>query len=322
MKKNRFLIALIVVVGLSGAIALGWWIYDRVRGDAVPPGFVMASGRLEAREVRVAATTGGRVLTLPVREGDRVTEGQVLATIDRRGPEALTAGAHASAGAAEEAVVASGRRLAALESQLVLARIEAARYRRLAEREAVSRQAADRAEATLSQLENEVGAARAARALAGRQAEAARAQAAAVHVQLDETTVAAPVSGIVEDEVARAGEVVAPGATLVRLRRDDEITLKVYLPIADAERVNPGMEARAYLDGFPERAFAGTVERVANEAEFTPKDIHMPDDRTTLVFAVDIRFANPDGALKDGFPADTYIRWNPAAPWPTKRPWR
>jgi HlyD family secretion protein len=320
--KNKFWIVLVVLVGISSAIALGWWIYDRLRADAVPPGFVVASGRLEATDVRVAATTGGRVLELLVRKGDLVKQGQLVATIDRRGPEALTAGAHASAGAAEEAVVAADRKLAALESQLSLARVEAERYRRLAAREAVSRQAADRAEATLIQVENEVQAARAARALAVRQTEAARAQAAAVHVQLDETSVVAPVSGIVEDEVARAGEVVAPGAPIVRIRRNDEITLKVYLPIADAERVSQGLDARGYLDGFPERIFGGTVERVANEAEFTPKDIHMPDDRTTLVFAVDIRFANLDGTLKDGFPADAYIRWDRNASWPTKRPWR
>lgn len=320
--KNRFWIVLVALVGVTGIAALGWWAYDRLRGDAVPRGFIMANGRLEAQDVRVSAGTGGRLLQLAVREGDSVTAGQIVATIDRRAPEALTTGAHASAAAAQDAVVAAERRIAALESQLKLARLEADRYRRLASREAVSRQAADRAEATLGQLENEVRAARAARALAIRQAEAARAQATATHVGLDETSVVAPVTGTVEDEIARSGEMVAAGAPIVRVRRSDEIKLKVYLPIADAERVKPGMEARGYIDAFPDRPFAGTVERVANEAEFTPKDVHMPDDRTTLVFAVDIRFQNPNRELKDGFPADAWIRWDANAAWPTRRPWR
>ena len=320
--KNRFWIVLVAMVVLTGAVALGWWVYDRIRGDAVPRGFVLANGRLEAEDVRVSAGIGGRLLQLAVREGDSVAEGQLVATIDRRAPEALTTGAHASAAGAEDAVVAAERRIAALESQLKLARIEAERYRRLASREAVSREAADRAEATRAQLENEVRAARAARAVAIRQAEAARAQATATHVSLDETRVVAPVTGTVEDEVARAGEIVAAGAPIVRVRRSDEIKLKVYLPIADAERVTPGMEARAYIDAFPDRPFAGTVERVANEAEFTPKDVHMPDDRTTLVFAVDIRFPNPNRELKDGFPADVWIRLDRDAAWPARRPWR
>lgn len=320
--KNKLWIALVALVVVTGLAALGWWIYDRVRGDAVPRGLIMANGRLEAEDVRVSAGTGGRLLQLAVREGDSVTSGQLVATIDRRAPEALTTGAHASAAGAQDAVVAAERRIAALESQLKLARLEADRYRRLASREAVSRQAADRAEAALGQLENEVRGARAARALAIRQAEAARAQATATHVGLDETRVVAPVTGTVEDEIARSGEMVAAGAPIVRVRRSDEIKLKVYLPIADAGRVKPGMEARAYIDAFPDRPFAGTVERVANEAEFTPKDVHMPDDRTTLVFAVNLRFPNPNGELRDGFPADAWIRWDPKAPWPAKRPWQ
>lgn len=320
--RDRIWQVLLTFMALAGAGALGWWVYDRSRGAGVPPGFVAASGRLEARDVRVAATTGGRLLEVTVREGDTVSAGQLVALIDPRAPEALTAGAHASAAAAEDAVRAADRRTAALESQLALARVDADRYRRLGARQAVPQQVVDRAEAAVEQLENEVRAARAARALAARQAEAARAQATATHVQLDETRVTSPVNGTVEDEIARAGEVVAPGAPIVRVRRTDDITLKVYLPIAEAEAVGTGMEARAYLDAFPDRAFPGTVARIANEAEFTPKDVHMPDDRSTLVFAVEIRLPNPDRILKDGFPADAYVRRNRSAPWPAKRPWR
>lgn len=320
--KSKLWIVLIALVVLSGAAAFGLWVYDRIRGDGVPRGFVMANGRLEAEDVRISAGTGGRLLQLAVREGDSVTAGQLVATIDRRAPEALTSSAHATAAGAEDAVEAADRRIAALESQLKLARLDAERYRRLASTQAVSRQVADRAEAALGQLENEVRGARAARSLAVRQAEAARSQATAAHVGLDETRVVAPVTGTVEDEIARSGEMVAAGAPIVRVRRTDEIKLKVYLPITDAGRVKAGTAARAYLDAYPGRPFAGTVERVANEAEFTPKDVHMPDDRTTLVYAVDIRFANPDGELKDGFPADAWIRTDPGAPWPAKRPWQ
>jgi HlyD family secretion protein len=131
----------------------------------------------------------------------------------------------------------------------------------------------------------------------------------------------APAAAIVEDELVRVGEMVAVGTPIVRLRRRDDVTLKVYLPIADAQQVRPGMEAQAYLEGLANRV-TGSVARVASEAEFTPKDIHVPEDRATLVFAVELRFPNPDGILKDGFPADAYIRWDPAVPWPAERPWR
>ena len=41
----------------------------------------------------------------------------------------------------------------------------------------------------------------------------------------------------------------------------------------------------------------------------------------TLVFAVDIRIENNEGGLKNGFPADVYIRWDSSAPWPARPPW-
>lgn len=320
--KDRIWMVLVVLVLASGAAAIGWWAYDRRRGDALPPGIIAASGRVEARDVRVAAATGGRVLRLAVAAGDRVRAGQLIAELDRRAPAALASGARMSAAAAEENVTATGRRIAALQSQRDLARVEAERARRLYAGDAAPRQAVERAEAALAQLESELRAARAGETVTAHQAHAARAQERAVSVQLDETTVTAPADGVVSEELARAGELVPAGGPIVLLRRTDTVTVTVYLPIAQAQAVRPGMEARAYVEGLGDRVVPGTVERVASEAEFTPKDVHMPDDRATLVFAVALRFPNSGGTLKDGFPADVYVRTRPTAPWPGRRPWR
>lgn len=320
--KDKLWIVLLSAALIGGGTAVGWWAYDRARGDALPAGIIAASGRIEARVVRVSAATAGRLLSLAVRAGDRVRRGQVIAQLDNRAPQALSSAAEAGVSAAEQNVAASGERIAALESQLALAEIEAERYRRLFSRDAAPRQAVDRAEATLAQLRKEVGAARAARELARHQSHAAREQTRATSVQLGESTVLAPVDGVVEDELLREGEMVAPGVPILVIRRVDETTVKVYLPIAQAQQVRAGMEARAYLESLGNRAFPGTVDRVATDAEFTPKDVHMPDDRATLVFAVEIRFPNADGTLKDGFPADVYIRTDPEVAWPARAPWR
>lgn len=320
--KDRVWIVLLAVALLGGGTAIGWWAYDRARGDAIPAGIIAASGRIEAPVVRVSAAAGGRLLSLAVREGDRVRRGQVIAELDSRTTQALSSASEAAVAAADQNVEASGERLAALESQRALAETEAERYRRLFARDAAPRQAVDRAEATLAQLRKEVSAARAARELARHQSHAAREQTRATKVQVQESTVLAPVDGVVEDELLREGEMVSPGMPIIVLRRVDETRVKVFLPIAQAQQTSIGMDARAYLESFGDRAFPGTVERVATEAEFTPKDVHMPDDRATLVFAVEMRFPNVDGSLKDGFPADVYIRTNPKVAWPPRAPWR
>ena len=321
MKTRSWILILLLVVA-AGAVALARLAAARRRADALPPGIVAASGRVEAREFRVSAGVGGRVLRLLVREGDTVREGQTVAQLDRRTSDAAASGAQALVATAEEQAAAAEEAILALQAQLDLAEIEAARYRRLYSHDAAPRQAVDRADAAVAQLRRQIHAAHASGRAALRQVDGARAQARAASVPVEETTVLAPASGFVEDEIVRAGEMVAPGMPLLRIARSDPVTVKVYLPIADAQRLRPGSEARAWVEGIGDRWFAGTVERIATRAEFTPKDVHMPDDRATLVFAVELRFANPDGTLKDGFPADVYIRWDPRSPWPGRRPWQ
>ncbi len=258
---------------------------------------------------------------MAVREGDRVEAGQLIAELDARDERSAAEGARAAVAAAEARVEEARRRVAALQTQAQFAADEAARYRRLLEGDAVARQAAERAETEAQSLADQLRAARAAHQLTVKQVDHARAQLASAQIHLDETTVTAPVDGRITAELARLGETVAPGVPIVELLRADDMRLRVYLPLAEANRVSPGDEARVYVEAGSAGPYAGVVEHVAAEAEFTPKDVHMPDERTTLVFAVVIRIPNPDAGLKDGFPADAYIRADPAAPWPESPPW-
>jgi len=308
----------VVVLGSSG---LAWWLYDAKAGNALPAGIVLASGRLEGREVRVGSEAGGRVLALNVERGDSVVQDQVLAEIDQRTVAAVVDGAQAALAAAHAAVAAADANIVSLQAQRDLATTEAASYRRLFEHDAIARQTVDQAEAQLKSLDGQLAAARAERLLALRRTEAARAQVATAEVQLAEATLHAPVAGHVRAVIARAGEVVPPASPIVELVTTDPMRLRLYLPYGIAARIRAGAEARVYSDAYPDRVFAGVVERIASEAEFTPQDIHMPDERSALVFAVDVRVANADGALKDGFPADAYVRWDRDAAWPERRPW-
>lgn len=319
--KGKGWVVLVALTVVSVFVAVGLWFYDTYAREAIPTGVVVASGRLEGRRVRIASAAAGRIARLAVQQGDRVEAGQLIAELDRRDEAAAVDAARAAVAAAEAAVHEAESRVAALQAQVKLARTEAARYRRLFERDAAPRQAAERAEAEQTSLENGLQAARAARLVALREVDRARAQLAAAETQLEETTVKAPVAGTVTRELMRAGEIAAPGVPVVEIIRAGDIKLRVYLPLLAAGRVRPGAEARVYLDAYPDRVFPGTVEWVASEAEFTPNDIHMPDERATLVFAVDIRVSNADRALLDGFPADAYIRWDDSAPWPERRPW-
>lgn len=51
-------------------------------------------------------------------------------------------------------------------------------------------------------------------------------------------------------------------------------------------------------------------------AQFTPKDVHMPDECARPVFGVTLAVDNTKGYLKPGMPADAWVRWQPDMSWP------
>jgi HlyD family secretion protein len=310
-----------MLLGLTLVAGGGWWIYEGAGDRRAPDGIVAASGRIEVERVHVAPATEGRVLGLAVAEGEAVDAGVLMAEIDARLPGTAVEEAEAAVEAARAGRAVGQGRLEALRSELALARTEAGRVQRLYDDGAVSRQELDRAETAVERLSAEVRSAEAALEAAERQLHAARARREAAGVRFSEARLVAPVDGKVDRVLTREGEMASPGRPVVTLLRRGTAKLRVYLPLREAERIGPGVEARVYLDGFPGRFFDGRVEWIAADAEFTPRDVHMPDERTTLVFAADIRLVDPDGRIKDGFPADAWLRLDPSAPWPRDPPW-
>lgn len=146
--------------------------------------------------------------------------------------------------------------------------------------------------------------------------EAAEAARSLARANLQDTRVPAPFAGTVLRKLVEPGEVVAAGTPLVTLVDLGRLHAKVYVPEADLGKIKIGDPARLYTDAFPGRPFEARVSEVAQHAEFTPRDVHMKDERAKLVFAVKLAIDNPEGVLKPGMPVDALIRWRPAAPWP------
>lgn len=310
-------------------------------GRARAPRPLTASGTVEAETVRVAAEVGGRVLELGAREGEVVRAGQVLARLDSRLAEARVQEAEAAlatararyaeaAGGTRDEVIRQAR--AALDQARVqrdAAARERDRIRALLSGGAATAAQLDQAEDRLRAAEQALTAAQAAydqaRAGATRAAlevlERAVAQAeAAVKVarlQADLSTVRAPIDGVVAAELAHPGEVVAPGAPLVEIVDTRRLWVRVYVPEADLVRLRTGQPAEVRVDGLPDRRFPASVRWIAPEAEFTPRNVQTPSERTRIVFAVKVAVTDPEGLLKPGLPADvTFLDADGAAPPP------
>jgi multidrug resistance efflux pump len=129
-------------------------------------------------------------------------------------------------------------------------------------------------------------------------------QSQVTQAQMARLDVTAPVTGVVQKQVAHKGEYLASGAPILTVADPTDLKLTLYVAEADLARVSVGQQVEVRADGFGDRAFVGRVTSIANRAEFTPRNVQTARDRQNLVFAVTVRVPNPDSALKAGLPVD------------------
>ncbi|HQV69044.1 MAG: HlyD family efflux transporter periplasmic adaptor subunit [Anaerolineae bacterium] len=125
-----------------------------------------------------------------------------------------------------------------------------------------------------------------------------------IEVQLKKTIIAAPMDGVLLTRNIEPGEMASPGAAVFSIGRLDTLELVVYLPEDRFALVKQGQAATVHVDAYSGRDFAATVLRIADKAEFTPRNVSTADGRKDTVYAVTLSIANPDNALKAGMPAD------------------
>lgn len=268
-----------------------------------------ANGRIEGDEVRIASKIPGRISQLGVREGGEVHAGQEVARLSTPELQASLEQAKAAVEAAKAAVAQAETRLSVLEHHAQKARVDFERFRHLRETGAIPPQRLDQAENALEEAEGK-------RRIAAAQVEEARAalseREAAVRtvtVKMAEARITSPIDGVVLLRLAEEGEVFQAGQPIAVVVDPRKLHLEVYVRESEIAKIRLGNPARVKVDAFPERSFEGVVSEVGQRAEFTPRDVHMPDERTRLVFAVKITLENRDRFLKPGMLADAWIRW-------------
>ena len=116
-----------------------------------------------------------------------------------------------------------------------------------------------------------------------------------------------PLDGVVLRKNLEVGETANPGVAILTLMDPRDVWLRAYVSETDVGRLKIGEDVAVAVDAYPGRRFGGRVTEIANEAEFTPKNVQTRKERVNLVFRIKIAIDNPDGTLKPGMPADAEI---------------
>lgn len=287
-KKN--IVSMVLTLLILACVIYGGWFFLKtyVFKSGVAAGFLEVSGRMEGREHNAGTKVGGRVEEVFVSLGDSVKAGTPIGKIDSKQLEALFTEAEA--------------KLKEAEANFKLAELEFKRYESLYEQKAVPKVDYDVAENKYTVAKESV-------VVAQKQLEKVKAD-------LDDTTVRAPITGVVISKIVHPGEVVAAGTPLVTMVNMDDLYLKVFLSTELAGKVSIGNEAKIFPDAMPKEEFEAVVEKIGEKAEFTPKNVETKSQRAKLVFEIRLSVKkNKAYLLKPGMPCDAVIKINNAASW-------
>jgi HlyD family secretion protein len=144
-------------------------------------------------------------------------------------------------------------------------------------------------------------------AAAVKQAEAAL---VTLDIQLKKTVVYSPMDGVILSQNVEPGETLAAGGVVMVIGQLEDVELNVYIPETDYGKVQLGQQVSITVDSFPSETFSGEVVQIADQAEFTPRNVQTVEGRRATVYAVKLRVPNADLRLKPGMPAD--VTFEPA----------
>jgi HlyD family secretion protein len=286
---NQRKLPIVVVVVLL--LSIGFYLLSprMGRGDGDEFG-----GTLEATQYTLGSPLGGMLEEVTVGEGQKVQAGTQLAVIKHN--ELM-----AEKKALESQLEVARAQLKEGEIKVANARLTLQRLRGLKEAGSVTRQRIDDSDARTREAEAMLQGARAGVQRITHQLES-------LDERIAYATIKAPAAGTVLRVNYESGELVPPGGGVVTLADLSRMWVRIYVSGAMLAKVKLGGGAKIHVDGLPQQAYAGKVSWIANEAEFTPKNVQTKEDRVRLVYAVKVTLERADGALKIGMPADVELQ--------------
>jgi len=334
-KKIILIIFIVLLLGVGGYVYYGQWKNQHSE--------LYYSGVIEAKDAKIAFQANGRVTVVHVKEGQAVTNGQVLAELD----DAEFQSRHDQAEASLDRSIKGQQQLetllnvyqSTLPADVVRAEANVAsarkvmedtkknkeRYDALYQRRVIAEKEWDtvrlhydtassrlmEAEAILQQAKSNLKKIEMTRKdieAARAQVQLARAVSEQAMIQTAYTKLHAPFDGVITSRNIEPGEVVSPSREVFNLANLSTVDLKIFVEETAIGKVKPGQAVDVRIDTFPNRVFKGTISFVSPEGEFTPKIIQTKKERVKLVYLVKVSIPNPSYELKTGMPADAWLK--------------
>ena len=253
---------------------------------------VSATGHIEPKtQVQITTDVAGRIIDLPVEEGQEVEEGDLLLQID---PALFVAAVERAEAALAQAQASKAQQQAAYQQ----AQRDADRLTALQER------------GTDFVTEAEVEQATTSAEVQGRLLEAAEHQVQQAEANLDQerdrlakTTIRAPMPGritrlnVERGETAIVGTMNNPGTVLLTVADLSVMEAVIEVDETDVPEIVIGDSAYVEIDAFPNRRFVGIVTEIGNSS-IVPRNPSQSSSAQAIDFEVKIELREPPEGIR------------------------
>ena len=124
--------------------------------------------------------------------------------------------------------------------------------------------------------------------------------------QIQELKIIAPLDGTIEAVTLQPGDLVRGNVPVVSILDWNNLWVRCYVPENHLD-IQVDQEVDVTIDSYPKQVFQGRVTFVSRQAEFVPRNVQTPEERSKQVFRIKVRIKDQDKLLRPGMSADVWL---------------
>jgi HlyD family secretion protein len=265
-----------------------------------------AYGSFEATDITLSSEISGKVVSIPVRKGNRIKKGDLICIIDTTLLNLQKSELETQMAAIKTKLLSISAQISVIDQQYENVTVNYNRVIKMLKQNAATKKQYDDLSGQLRVLEKKREAHTIQKLSVTSEIEVLKQKRHFLNEQMKRCYMYAPVNGTILEKYLEPYEITAAGKPVCRIADLAYMTLTVYVSAGQVNRlmINDSCVVHIDKDRKSSISYPGSIAWISQQAEFTPKIILTKEVRVNLVYAVQIRVRN-DGRIKIGMPGET-----------------
>ena len=267
-----------------------------------------AYGNFESNETIISSEVSGKIIEINFDKSDLVSENDTLAIIDPTQLKLKRESVAVQKEILETNFVSIDTQIDVIKEEKENLLREERRAEKLLENDAIPQKQLDDLNGKIEVIDKKIENVKSQKLVLKKQIKAQNIQIKTIEDLISKCYIKSPINGTVLDSFNKKGEITAAGKPLFKIADLQTLKLTAYVSGTQLTEFHLGQKVTVLVDASATdlREYSGKITFVSNQAEFTPKVVQTREQRTSLVYKIEVEVEN-DGSLKIGMPAE--VNW-------------